>query len=181
MAQERKSLASRFWIYQKERFPIFAHGLMIAAFTFSAVSYSRICCKVEGFIDLSDFLIGVFTTVSLFFLVRVFDEFKDQEDDARYRKYLPVPRGLISLRELRSIGILVGLIQIGLLIGLQAKMLLPYAVVMAYLLLMGVDFFVSKWLKAHHLIYILSHMLTILHVISPASLFYSISHLRNVI
>ncbi len=161
MSAEDKSFLKRFWIYQKERFPFLAHGLMIGAFTFSAVSYSRICRGVEGFINWSDFVIGIFATVTLFFLVRIFDEFKDREDDARYRQYLPVPRGLISLKELKYVGLFVGLIQIATILIFQVEMIWLYLMVLAYLLLMGFEFFVPKWLKAHHLVYITSHMFII--------------------
>lgn len=33
---------SRWWIYQRERFPIFAHGMLIAAFSFCMVAYSAL-------------------------------------------------------------------------------------------------------------------------------------------
>lgn len=151
----------RLLIYQKERFPFVAHGLMIAAFTFSAASYSMICRGREGFISVSDFLIGVFATFSLFFLVRIFDEFKDKEDDARFRAYLPVPRGLISLRELKIMGWVLAIIQVLVIAILQTKMILLYSLVLAYLLLMRVEFFIPKWLKSHQIAYITSHMFII--------------------
>ncbi len=154
-------LIRRFLIYQKERFPILGHGLMIVAFTFSAISYSRICRGEAGFITWQDFLIGIFATVTLFFLVRIFDEFKDKEDDAKYRKYLPVPRGLISLNELKAIAIVVAILQITAIALFQTNMLLLYGIVIAYLLLMGVEFFIPKWLKKHQIIYITSHMVII--------------------
>ena len=31
---------TRWWTYQKERFPILAHGPLVLAFSFSAVAYS---------------------------------------------------------------------------------------------------------------------------------------------
>lgn len=159
--QNQLPFVKRLMIYQKERFPFVAHGLMIASFTFSAASYSMICRDRQGFIPISDFLIGVFATFSLFFLVRIFDEFKDKEDDAKFRSYLPVPRGLISFRELKIMGWIVAVVQI-LAIGiLQSKMILLYSIVLAYLLLMRVEFFVPKWLKAHQLVYITSHMFII--------------------
>lgn len=163
MSQNQNSLPfyRRFLIYQKERFPLLVHGVMIAAFTFSAISYSRICRKEEGFISIADFLVGIFATITLFLLVRIFDEFKDREDDAKYRSYLPVPRGLISLHELKIIGWTVGLIQIAIIAIFQTQMLYLYLIVIAYLLLMAVEFFVPKWLREHQLIYITSHMLII--------------------
>lgn len=159
--ENQASFLKRFWIYQKERFPFLGHGLLISAFTFSAVSYSRICRSEEGFVSIKDFLIGIFATITLFFLVRIFDEFKDQEDDAKYRKYLPVPRGLISLKELKVVGWIVGLLQIAVIAVFQFEMLYLYLIVIAYLLLMGVEFFVPQWLKQRQIIYVTSHMVII--------------------
>jgi hypothetical protein len=102
--ENNASFGRRFFIYQKERFPLIGHGLLVSAFSFSATAYSRLCRGADGFIPWPSFLIGIFTTVSLFLLVRIFDEFKDAEDDAKYRKNLPVPRGLVSLKELGTVG-----------------------------------------------------------------------------
>lgn len=151
----------RMWIYQKERFPLLGHGLMITALTFSAVSYSRICRGAEGFIPWQDFLIGIFASVTLFFLVRIYDEFKDRKDDAKYRTYLPVPRGLVTLNELRWVGWSIGLLQIAVIAIFQWEMLYLYIIVLIYLNLMGVEFFVPEWLKKQQVLYILSHMVII--------------------
>ncbi len=151
----------RLYIYQKERFPILGHGLLVASFSFSAIAYSRICRGAEGFVDWKTFFIGIFTTISLFLLVRIFDEFKDADDDAKYRKELAVPRGLISFRELTFIGIIIAIIQIGLNLFFFPKMLIIYFIVIGYLLLMGKEFFVSGWLKKHQFWYVTSHMFII--------------------
>lgn len=151
----------RFYIYQKERFPLLGHGLLVAAFSFSAISYSRICRGAEGFVDAKTFAVGVFTTISLFLLVRIFDEFKDAEDDARFRKELPVPRGLVTFRELALTGILVAIAQILVNLIFFPKMLWIYAAVVGYLSLMGKEFFVAEWLKKHQFWYVTSHMFII--------------------
>lgn len=155
------SFLKRFLIYQKERFPFILNGIVISIFSFSAISYSIICRGESGFIAWKDYFIGVFATISLFFLVRIFDEFKDKDDDAKYRKYLPVPRGLISLNELKTIGIIVACLQIAVIAIFQPKMFLLYAIVLFYLVLMGFEFFVPKWLKSRQIIYITSHMFII--------------------
>lgn len=154
-------LWKRLYIYQKERFPLAGHGLLVAAFSFSAVAYSRICRGKDGFVSWKVFLAGVFTTVSLFLLVRIFDEFKDAKEDALYRRELPVPRGLVSFRELRNIGIIVVCLQVGLNAVVFPKMLLLYALALGYLLLMSKEFFVADWLKRHQFWYVVSHMLII--------------------
>ncbi|TAE18357.1 MAG: hypothetical protein EAZ95_04500 [Bacteroidetes bacterium] len=151
----------RFYIYQQERFPLLAHGLLITAFSFSAVAYSRVCRQAQGFIDLPTFAWGVFNTITLFLLLRIFDEFKDAEDDARYRQDLPVPRGLVSLRELGILGVCVVVAQIAVNLYFFLKMLWLYALVLGYMSLMAKEFFVAKWLKKHQFWYVVSHMLII--------------------
>lgn len=151
----------RFWRYLKERFPLLGHGVLVASFSFSAISYSRICRNEKGFIDWHIFLAGIVTTIGLFFLVRVFDEFKDKEEDAEFRKHLPVPRGLVSLKELATAGMVAFVLQVLVNIFFLPDMLLIYAGVFAYLLLMSKEFFVAKWLKQHPFWYVVSHMLII--------------------
>jgi 4-hydroxybenzoate polyprenyltransferase len=147
--------------YQKERFPVVLNGIAVLTFTFSAISFSRICRGAEGFVSLSTFLIGCFATFTLFLLVRIFDEFKDRIDDAQFRTYLPVPRGLVSLNELKVIGIGIGVLQITSIAIFQLEMLPLYLLVIGYLCLMGVEFFVPIYLKKHQILYITSHMVII--------------------
>lgn len=151
----------RLWIYQKERFPLLVNVVAVSTFTFSAIAYSRICRGEEGFVDWQTYLIGCFATFTLFFLVRVFDEFKDREDDAKFRKYLPVPRGVVKLTELRNLGIIIGIAQIAVIAYFQLPMFYLYAIVIGYLCLMGVEFFVPEWLKQRQILYITSHMFII--------------------
>ncbi|MBI3238427.1 MAG: UbiA family prenyltransferase, partial [Flavobacteriia bacterium] len=154
------SFFQRFYIYQKERFPFLVYLFMIGSFSFSAISYSRICRGVEGFVSIDRFLICMFTTTTLFFLLRVFDEFKDHEDDTKYRTYLPVIRGVISLKELRNVGIVVFILQL-VVNAFAPQMYILFSMVIVYLLLMGKEFFISEWLKKHQFWYVTSHMLII--------------------
>lgn len=159
--ENNASLLKRLYIYQKERFPLIGHGLLVTSFSFSAISYSRICRGAEGFVDTTSFLIGIFTTISLFLLVRIFDEFKDAEDDAKFRKELPVPRGLIRFSELRTIAIVVILLQVTINGFFFPKMLTLYFLALGYLLLMFKEFFIAEWLKKHQFWYVVSHMIII--------------------
>ena len=159
--ENNASFLHRFYLYQKERFPFLGHGLLVASFSFSAISYSRICRGAEGFVSSKTFLTGIFITITLFLLVRIFDECKDAEDDAKYRSELPVPRGLVSLRELALIAIIIVILQVSVNLFFFPKMLIIYLAVIAYLLLMGKEFFVSRWLKKHQFWYVTSHMFII--------------------
>ena len=156
-----QSFPRRLFIYQKERFPVGVHGLLIAAFSFSAIAYSRLCREEYTFIEGWQYAACVFTNFTLFFLLRVSDEYKDHEDDARYRKYLPVIRGIITLRELSATAALLFTIATAINIIFFPKLLLLFVLMMGYLLLMRVEFFVPFWLRKRQILYNTSHMFII--------------------
>lgn len=161
MNENNQNIWKRFWIYQKERFPIFAHGPLILMFTFSAIAYSRICRQQEGFINSMDFIAGFITVFCIFLMVRILDEFKDADIDAKYRTELPVPRGLVKLKELKILGVIVVLIQIAVVLLVHPSMFLFYLIVMAWLTLMTFEFFAHDWLNKHMFFYVASHMVII--------------------
>lgn len=155
------SFLHRLFIYQKERFPVLVHGLLIAAFSFSAIAYSRLCRSEYTFIPGLHYLACAFTNFTLFFLLRVSDEYKDHQDDLRYRTYLPVIRGVISLKELSATAAVLFVIATAINLIFFPNLLGLYALMMVYLLLMRVEFFVPKWLRKKQVLYNLSHMLII--------------------
>ncbi len=155
------SYFARLWQYQSERFPIFAHGLLITAFTFSAISFSILSRGAEGFIRLDYFLVGLMTTFSLFFMMRVLDEIKDKDVDAKYRNHLPVPRGLVSINELLLVGIGLATLTLGMIFIFYPKMIFLMIVVVTWLGLMTVEFFVPQFLNSRLLLYATSHMMII--------------------
>lgn len=149
----------RWWIYQRERFPILAHGVLIAAFSLSAVSFSML---LRHDISLPAVEVGVvaFVTCFIFFLLlRIADEFKDFEDDSKYRSYRPVPRGLVTLRELGWLAAIIVVIQLSINLWLNKYLIIPLAMTWLYLLLMSFEFCIPSWLKRHPITYMWSHML----------------------
>jgi 4-hydroxybenzoate polyprenyltransferase len=103
-----------------------------------------------------------FATSLLFFLqLRIADEFKDADEDARHRPYRPVPRGLVTLGELRRVGIAAGIAQAALALWLDVSLLVILVPTWVYLLLMTREFFIPAWLRAHPSAYIASHMLIV--------------------
>ena len=160
-AYHHLSLLKRFWIFQKERFPLVLNLVAIAVFNFSAITYSRVFRNAEGFIAWKDYAVGIASTYTLFFLVRVLDEFKDAQHDLQHRAYLPIPRGVISLKELGWIAGVWTTLQVAALLMVQPTMFYYYFVVLAYLFLMRYEFFLSAWLKKNPMINNLAHMLVI--------------------
>ncbi|MES2997433.1 MAG: UbiA family prenyltransferase [Verrucomicrobiota bacterium] len=148
---------NRWWIYQKERFPIFGHGALIAAFSACAVSFSALLRHAD--VPAWNIYAVAFSVCFLMFLqLRIADEFKDREDDARWRPYRPVPRGLVKLSELRIVFIAAAALQLGAALSLDPRLPIVLIIAWLYLGLMCVEFFRRDWLKARPVIYLLSHM-----------------------
>lgn len=161
MSEEKLPFYRRFWIYQRERFPMLAHGPLITAFTFSAASFSIICRNSEGFIAWDRFAVGTLTTLTLFFLLRIADEFKDQKTDAAHRPYLPVPRGLIKLSELKQLAFALIALMIALNAILMPAMLWLLVPALGFLAFMRYEFGLRTFLRDHPVWYMLSHMIVL--------------------
>lgn len=150
---------NRWFIYQKERFPLFSYGLLVAAFAYSGLSLSLMLRGESALPDFKTFAVAFTTTLLLFWQLRVADEFKDFEDDSKYQPDRPVHRGLVSLKELGWTAVIAGLIQLVLTVWLGPILVLPLLATWAYFALMSREFFVSKWLRRHPFTYLWSHML----------------------
>jgi 4-hydroxybenzoate polyprenyltransferase len=148
------------WVtYQRERFPLAAHAPLVAAFSGSAVCFSS---RVRGEISLPSFAAPAvaFATSLLFFLqLRIADEFKDYEEDCRFRPYRPVPRGLVTLAQLRCVAVASFAVQFALALSLEPSLIWLLLVVWVYLALMTREFFAGAWLRRHPAAYMASHML----------------------
>lgn len=150
-------LARRLWIYQSERFPLGKTALLVAVFSAAGVSASAHFAgrNLPGW---DVFALAFMVTLAFFFHLRVLDEIKDAEDDARYRPERPIPRGLVSLRLIIRLGLAtvpVVLAACWLIVPASLGLLLLTWVWMA---LMAFEFFAPRWLKAHPLVYMASHM-----------------------
>jgi 4-hydroxybenzoate polyprenyltransferase len=145
-------------IYQASRFPLLKHGLLILAFSSSAVSFSAMIAGRTSPEMLS--YIVAFITCFLFFLqLRIADEFKDYDEDCQYRSYRPVPQGIITLKELKYLFIIASAIQLTAAAFLDIKLAGILLVVWVYLACMSKEFGIKPWLKAHPITYMWSHML----------------------
>jgi 4-hydroxybenzoate polyprenyltransferase len=153
--------SNRWWVYQRERFPVFRHGLLIAAVCFGVLMFSLPESEMPGPSILVRFAVA-FATVFLFFLqLRIADEFKDYVEDCRCRPHRPVPRGLVQLGELKMAAASAAGLQIGMALWVSPWLLLPLSIVWAYMLLMTKEFFAPAWLKRHAVIYLFSHTLVL--------------------
>jgi 4-hydroxybenzoate polyprenyltransferase len=149
---------NRWWTYQLERFPLHQHGPLILAFSFSAVSYSSLARGHTGWPDGRSALVAFVTSLIFFLQLRIADEHKDFDEDAQFRPYRPVPRGLVKLRELTWIGAGGAAVQLGLALWLKPPLGLWLLLVWVYFALMSKEFFARDWLKSRPFTYMWSHM-----------------------
>ena len=146
---------NRWWQYQAERFPLLRHALLVTLTTACVLAFVS---GARGAAPEWHWLLPAVTVNLLaFFQLRVLDEFKDADIDARYRPERPVPRGLVRLSELRTLGLLAATLQLALVLALRPALWPLLLLCWGFMALMTAEFFVPHWLKARPAAYLLSH------------------------
>jgi len=152
---------TRWLVYQRERFPIAAHAPLVAAFSASAVCFSSLLRGDAGVPRPAALLVAFVTSLLFFLQLRIADEFKDFAEDSRFRPYRPVPRGLVTLRELAWVGVGAAVVQLTLALWLSPPLVLLLLPAWIWFALMSREFFAPRWLRAHPLAYMASHLLIV--------------------
>jgi len=152
-------MTNRWWVYQKERFPIFAHGPLVIVFCLAVLLFSALQGVDSTVPSITQIAGAVISALIMFFQLRVADEFKDFEIDTRYRPHRPVPRGLVSLPELARLAYIGAAIQFAIAISIDVGLVPILFGVWLYAGLMTKEFFVPEWLQRRPAIYLVSHML----------------------
>jgi 4-hydroxybenzoate polyprenyltransferase len=119
--------ANRWWVYQRERFPLGRHAVLTGAVCFGVMSASMPEGAGWGLTVAARAAVAFAVVLLLFLQLRIADEFKDAADDLRCRPQRPVPRGLVTLAELRRIGVAAAVLQAGLVAAAGPRLLLPLA------------------------------------------------------
>ena len=164
-----------FKIYLNERFPLGKNSIFVLIFTLSGYIYTGLLynSKIINQIFLKEIkvpmpwhkIVALFIIIFMFFLqLRITDEFKDYEEDLKYRPYRPVQRGIISLKALGKIGIATIIIQIILAHVINPKLIYFMLLVWVYMFLMTKEFFIKNWLTERILIYALSHVVIMIFI-----------------
>lgn len=136
----------KWYTYQKERFPVATYGLYIFSIVFGTFCFAT---ESKNWI----MLIPMFVVALLqFLMVRIVDEFRDFEEDSKYRPYRPVPRGLVTLKELGILGGICAVLQIGITSAINVKSLIYLALVWIFFAIMSKSFFIKKIVDKHILL-----------------------------
>ena len=144
---KKKSIITRFYYYQKSRFPILIIGLsLIPAVLSSGVIVSN---------TIPAFQVVAALAISLLYLlhIRILDDRRDFKHDSLYHKERPVQKGIITNHDLLKIGIVVlpTLILLTAFFGVFALLLI--FIMLIYSFFAEKSFFIEKPLKKNFFIY----------------------------
>jgi 4-hydroxybenzoate polyprenyltransferase len=154
----------RLYAYTRERFPLAPYALATTLFFLSAYLCGRALAGRPAAFG-AEAVIGLVTVFLLFLQLRLLDEFKDERFDAEHYPERPVPRGLVTLAELRVVGLVIVAVQIVLNALLGARILLLVVGALLFTALTAREFFVGERLRRNFLHYTLAH-LTVLPVLA---------------
>jgi 4-hydroxybenzoate polyprenyltransferase len=165
----------RLYAYTRERFPLAPYAFATALFFLSAYMTARgLTGRSTGFS--AESVIGLVTVFLVFLQLRILDEFKDARFDAEHYPDRPVPRGLVTLAELRALGLVLVAVQLVLNALLGARILLLTLGMLLFIALTACEFFVGERLRRNFLQYTLAHM-TVLPVLAGYA--YGLAVLRS--
>lgn len=145
------NIVKKWYTYQKERFPILIYGsymLTIVISVFFVSNYIKngnsISWNKLEWIKLIPMFLSAFLQ---FLMIRIVDEFKDYKEDCKYRPYRPVPRGLVTLKELAVVFAICAIIQ--LVISIVYSNIIPLIFVWLFFLIMSKGYFIKKFIDKH--------------------------------
>lgn len=165
----------KWYTYQKERFPVIVYSLYILCIVIGTFCVSNKICEnlYENWIYIDyknspyNYLMGApapyiinwkiiipmfIVTFLQFLMVRIIDEFKDYEEDCKYRAYRPVPRGLVSLKELKALFAICVSLQFIITVCVSSSIIWYLIAVWVFFAVMSKSFFIKKFLEKHILI-----------------------------
>lgn len=151
------TFAERLWVYQSERFPLKKTVPLLAVFSAASICVSAQMAgrPLPGW---GAFVAGFVIALTLFFQMRVCDEWKDAEDDRRYRPERPIPRGLIAQSTVLWLGVATVPLAAFAAWLWYPPVLWLLVIVWLWLAAMTAEFGMPDWLKARPLLYLVSHM-----------------------
>jgi 4-hydroxybenzoate polyprenyltransferase len=150
-------LINRLYQYQKERFPVFQYLILIFFFYYGFFGISKYFIEAKLLFEPKT-IICALTIFLIFFQLRLFDEIKDYDIDSKYMPERAVPRGLISLKEIKTMLLITTLLMFILNVFVGLSNFIVFTLMEFYIFLMGKEFFIGKNLKKNRLIYASLHM-----------------------
>lgn len=139
------------WQYCAQRFPLPAYTVLVAIFFGSSQ-----LVLLEGFGEGKQWLGGIVLWL-VFFHLRIFDEFKDFEEDRWHYPERVLSQGKITLGVLGQLGIIVIFLEAGLSYFLGSMVFFAWLGAFVFSVLMRIEFGASTWLQQNLLLYAITH------------------------
>jgi len=161
------------WLqFIKERFDPLSHILMISLFFIA----HYLVTKSSNLLTLGNLQASlVFAGVFLFFLkLRFYDEIKDYELDVIINPTRPLPRGLLTTRDLKKAIILCIITEITVFALCGLNSLITALCAILYSLIMYKEFFIPKIIRPHLTTYAMSH--TVVTILLSFTIFSSLTN-----
>ncbi|MDF7799918.1 UbiA family prenyltransferase [Pontiellaceae bacterium B1224] len=150
----------RLGAYLAERFPLPNHICMVVIYFLANQFLAQVLGNPGEPLRIGWFtLLGMVFLFCIFFHLRVFDEHKDYADDCLHYPDRILTRGLITLTHLKILGGIALVLELSCaaVSGWPAVVAVVVTIIFSWIMLH--EFFVRNWLRAHFMIYAVSHML----------------------
>jgi hypothetical protein len=162
-AQDERGAAIRVLAFLVERFPpvpqlVLMIVLFVAATLMSGVLIAPGVGGTLGDVQPAAALAGFLGSLLFIVRLRVYDDVKDADTDRVENPTRPIPRGLVSVRELDVAGVVILVVEGALIASVGSLTFWCWAIAAAWSVLMRVEFFVPAWLDRHVATYAISHM-----------------------
>lgn len=169
-----KYLSKWLW-FVNERFNPLSYAVMI--FVFLGAHYALYLNFLNqiptfNFLGILNLFPLVVATSLFFFKLRLLDEVKDMEYDTLHHPERPLPRGILSKKEVIRTAFVLMVAEIILFSFYGFWSFLSALIVVGYSLVMYKEFFIKKWLRVHLTTYAVSH--TFVVILISATIFASL-------
>jgi len=150
----------RLYAYLQERFPLVSHLSMVFIYFLANQFLAQVLGAPED-----PMRIGIFTAVGMLFLLciffhlRVFDEHKDYDLDVKNYPDRILSRGVMTLKDLKILGAVAIIVELACAFYSGAWAVMAVSLAILFSVIMLKEFFISKWLRAHFMVYSVAHML----------------------
>jgi 4-hydroxybenzoate polyprenyltransferase len=152
--------SKRLGAYLQERFPLPNHIIMVIIYFLANQFLAQTLGNPGQPLRIGWFsLLGMIFLFCIFFHLRVFDEHKDYTEDCKHYPERILSRNLITLRHLKIMGGIAIAIEFlcASISGKYAVIAVSATIIFSWIMLH--EFFISKWLRSHFIIYAIAHML----------------------
>lgn len=158
---DRTSLVRAIAAWASERFPLAETAAMLLGLYVVSLLYGRALVD-RGQLSFSLADAGAFAAVwSFFLMIRVIDEHKDYERDLVDHPDRVLQRGLVTLAQLRALGVAAIVIQLVVSISLDGgfgPVTTWWLIAIAFVALTARELFIGEWLNRRLLAYVMAHL-----------------------